>query len=293
MRKVLLVAAAAAMSVASNPAFAQDLAPGPDIHLKGPTGEIERGVRCVGDASTPEKRAEAERAIAERRQFGSGKAAGDVTVPVAFHVIHDGAAGNIPDSMINAQLQVLNRAYRGTGFNFTLRSIDRTDDKRFFTNCYGNQNFKRDLAVDLPHTLNFYTCQPKGNILGYSYLPFSYPEDNWHHGVVVLFSSLPGGTAVPYNEGDTGTHEVGHYLGLDHTFAGGCTPPGDEVDDTPFEASPAFGCPVGRDTCAQPGLDPILNFMDYTDDPCMNEFTSGQGARMQDMVALYKPSLGN
>jgi hypothetical protein len=220
-------------------------------------------------------------------------AAGDITIPVAFHVLHDGVEGNIPSAMIDAQMGVLNRAFRGTGFTFTLASVNRVEDRRWFTNCYGNQNFKRDLAVDVPHTLNFYTCKPKGNILGYAYLPWSYPEDNWHHGVVVLYSSLPGGTADPYNLGDTGTHEVGHYLGLDHTFQGGCNAPGDSVADTPFEASPAFGCPTGRDTCAAPGLDPIENFMDYTDDACMDEFTAGQTARMTDVVAVYKPSLGH
>jgi hypothetical protein len=112
------------------------------------------------------------------------------------------------------------------------------------------------------------------------------------HGVCILYSSLPGGTAYPYDEGDTGTHEIGHYLALFHTFQNGCRIPGDFIADTPYEGEPAYGCPEGRNTCLyKRGEDPIYNYMDYSDDACMDEFTVNQAGMMQWAVSTFRPSL--
>jgi hypothetical protein len=295
MRTRVPTLAAAAALLAATAAFAMPPQPSPDIHFIGPRGNIQRGVRCATPTPSRAEAQAVERQLAGMRSiYGAARPGGDIVIPVAWHVIHDGAAGDVPGAMLEAQIQVLNDAFGSSGFQFVTSQVNRVDDRRWFTNCYAQDTrMKRALAVDPANNLNIYTCQPKGGILGYAYLPWSFDETDARHGVVVLHSSLPGGSAAPYNEGDTATHEVGHYLGLLHTFENGCRDPGDSVADTPFEASPAFGCPTGRDSCAQPGLDPIENFMDYTDDACMFEFSGGQDTRMDEIVAAYKPGLLN
>lgn len=213
-----------------------------------------------------------------------------VTIPVVFHVITDGNNGNVSQSMLNSQFQVIQDAYAPYGFNFTLVDTTYTDNGSWYTMSGSAETAaKSALRQGGPETLNVYIAGIGGGLLGWATFPWWYAGDPSDDGVVVLNESLPGGSASPYNEGDTLTHEVGHWLGLYHTFQDGCRKrTGDLVDDTPAERSPAYGCPTGRDTCRNGGVDPIHNFMDYTDDSCMYEFTQGQADRMTDMWNTYR-----
>jgi hypothetical protein len=215
-------------------------------------------------------------------------------INVYFHVVNQGtsvANGNVTSQMINDQIGVLNAAYAVYGFSFNLMSVDRTTNATWYNGCYGSAEgpMKNALRQGSADDLNIYSCNPSNGILGYATFPSSYNNSPSVDGVVLLDQSMPGGNAAPYNLGDTGTHEVGHWMGLYHTFQGGCNGSGDFVGDTPAERSPAYGCPGGRDSCrTKAGNDPITNFMDYTDDYCMFEFSNGQGSRMGDQWAVYR-----
>lgn len=236
-------------------------------------------------------------ALAKYAQNGLGVSRQAVTggaVNVYVHVVNNGsgiANGDTTDQMIADQLSVLNAAYASSGWSFNLVATDRTTNATWYANCYGSAEtaMKTALHRGTAADLNLYTCNPSGGILGYATFPSSYAKSPKLDGVVVLFSSLPGGTATPYNLGDTGTHEVGHWMGLYHTFQGGCNGQGDSVSDTPAEKSAAFGCPANRDSCAsKAGVDPITNFMDYTDDSCMDRFSAGQDVRMDAQFTTYR-----
>jgi hypothetical protein len=264
---------------------------------------VRQGRSCGTASPDPTQMTEIETAFQNFRQSKAGKKSlGTVTIPVYFHVINKGAGlenGDVPDQQLRAQVKVLNESYSGatggaaTPFRFQLAGIDHTTDADWFDmgiNSIQEKRAKDALRRGGPEALNIYTTNG-GGFLGWATFPKSYNGQPTQDGVVIYYVSLPGGSLYPYNEGDTATHEVGHWLGLYHTFQNGCTPNNDYVDDTAAESGPAFGCPVGRDSCTKgsyPGDDPVFNFMDYTDDPCMFLFTSGQSARMEGMYAQYR-----
>jgi hypothetical protein len=218
------------------------------------------------------------------------------TIDTYVHVITDATGAGAPkDGQIAQQMKVLNDAFAGTGFAFALQATTTTANDAWYVATPGTpaeEQMKSTLRRGGPDDLNIYLNNMGDGLLGWATFPAWYESDPLMDGVVVLTDSLPRGAAVPYDEGDTATHEVGHWLGLYHTFQNGCsanaTRGGDQVADTPAEKSPAFGCPVGRDTCQAPGLDPIRNFMDYTEDACMTEFTPGQATRMQAQWAAFR-----
>lgn len=236
--------------------------------------------------------------------------AGSVHIETVFHVIT--AAAPTPgqqarlQTMVDDQMDVLNAAYAGetsaiaadTPFRFDLTDTNFVTSAAWANVAPGKveKDMKTALHVGDSETLNVYAADIGGGLLGWAYFPKGYNNGrDYIDGVVILDESMPGGTAGKYSLGDTLTHEVGHWMMLEHTFAGGCSASGDGVADTPREAFPQFDCPVidpatglPTDTCPAPGIDPIHNFMDYTQDSCMDMFTDGQADRMSDAWLAFR-----
>ena len=231
---------------------------------------------------------------------GKAGAGFSATVPVYFHVVTDGSIGSLTRSQIAAQIRVLNVTFGGgeggadTGFAFELAGVTRTDNAKWFYASIGGAEhaMKRALRQGGRNALNIYSTTA-GPYLGWAYLPSILDSSSraYLDGVVVDWESWVGTSdryEGQFDQGETGTHEVGHWLNLEHTFFNGCSKRGDFVADTPPQKTPTSGCPEGKDTCPEPGLDPIHNYMDYSFDSCYTEFTPGQAQRMKDAWLFFR-----
>ncbi|KAF7300081.1 Extracellular metalloprotease [Mycena kentingensis (nom. inval.)] len=221
---------------------------------------------------SPEKKSVMEADFASRRTALPAKKAAAVTIPTYFHVVRSGttvAGGNIPDSQITAQMAALNAAYTNTTFTFELAGTTRTTNTNWFQRASPYSDgisyqtaMKEALRQGDAATLNLYSVgfsrgTAAGGLLGYATFPSDYdsaPEDD---GVVFLYSTVPGGTTTDFNLGGTVQHEVGHWVGLFHTFNEGaventCGASSDLVDDTPHPAHPYLRLPVLRRHLPQP-----------------------------------------
>jgi hypothetical protein len=309
LRLAIVGAAAAAVLASGAASGAVSAAPAgaasPAAAACEPGSVLDTAARVADGATAkepklhPDNEAKAYGALPDAPYLGNGT----VTIETVFHSISDHeltpAEKQRMTTMINDQMDVLNASFSGetaaeaadTPFRFELSEINFVGQPDWYTVVPGKneRDMKKALHEGDSETLNVYSANIGGGLLGWAYFPKGYNNGrDYIDGVVILDESMPGGTAGKYAFGDTLTHEVGHWMMLHHTFNNGCSASGDFVADTPKEAAPQFNCPEGADTCAAPGKDPIHNFMDYTQDSCMDMFTRGQAERMSDAWVAFR-----
>lgn len=251
----------------------------------------------------------------------------DFVLPVVVHIIHNGGSENISDVQALRAIDYLNQAFRNTAL---YDSTDGVDTRIQF--CLAKKNpqgqatsginrvqsaltdldLSQDLTVknlsrwDPTCYVNIWVVkticsQGSCNIGGYAYLPSAHGKA--FDGIVVRASTMGSTSAA------TGTliHEAGHYLGLYHTFQGGCTnnnclSDGDKVCDTPPDNSTAYiACASTMNSCSTDALsgftsdqpDQHKNFMDYTAATCRTMFSAGQRDRMIWHTQNIRASLQN
>jgi hypothetical protein len=249
----------------------------------GPRGTDHR------DISLAEQRAierQADSRLAAKGGLSASRALATRRVPVYFHVMRDAKGhGNVTNRQIARQVTVLNRDYSSLGFSFKLMSISRHNNTAWHHDRK-SAHYRAVTRRGGANALNVWLVD--FSYLGIATFPWDYRQKRAVDGIRVHYDSLPGGSIIHFNLGGTATHETGHWLGLYHTFQGGCTNTNDQISDTPAESSPTTGCPATRDSCPANGTDPIHNYMDYSWDSCYEEFTAGQSARAHKMWAAYR-----
>ncbi|HEX8185589.1 MAG TPA: zinc metalloprotease [Blastocatellia bacterium] len=250
-------------------------------------------------------------------------------IKVYFHVINQGsglANGDVPETTLDQQITILNNSFSvntggaNTPFRFVKACVNRINNPSWFnmgtplsTPTSRERAAKSALHRGGATDLNFYTIndtndEPRrtSNVnSAWARFPWEYTTDQAIDGIVVPYTMLPGGTRPSFGGGDIAVHEVGHWLGLFHTYSAYNPRPedvaaicsntslGDQVTDTPphieFPEDVGSACVTGRDTCtAIPGLDPSDNFMTDTSDACKSRFTSEQSCRMDTMYGQHR-----
>eukprot|EP00039_Didymoeca_costata_P021306 m.344130 g.344130 ORF g.344130 m.344130 type:complete len:740 (+) comp23876_c0_seq1:75-2294(+) len=233
--------------------------------------------------------------------------------PIVFYVIHDGNKHKPPLSILEDQLDVMNQAFSNghgncppgkgdTGIQFKIHDVQYVDNADWTKNCLNRQTAIRNAHwMDSKKYINIYVCQ-MGSYLGLAKYPWAHSEGSRSQSMFISTRSLPGfqpqyescDYSCRYNEGKTCVHEMGHYLGLYHTFnqnkCSASSSDGDKVSDTPPQSKAGTGC--SSDSCTFDNLDdPNWSYMDYSNDNCMTCFSPGQTTRMRSMIERYRSNL--